>query len=106
MRTQILRWFRSVGFVEIIDFVAERLTRFVEHDCHMRWPIRLMQVIGQFPQHGGIAVDSPDWLAANIGQRRQAVVGTENIGRAVDEIEMLLFRHTAFDSSGFRPRLS
>ena len=59
----------------------------------MRWPIRLMQCVCELPQHGGVAIDGAHRLAANVRQRRQAVISAENIARAIDEIEVFLFSH-------------
>ena len=59
----------------------------------MRRPVGLMQRIGELPEHRGIAVHSANRLPPNIGERRQAVIGAENIARAVNEIEVVLVRH-------------
>ena len=56
----------------------------------MRWTIRLIEVVRQFPQHGRIAIYRANWLAMFIGERGQPVIGPENIGGAIDEIKMLL----------------
>ncbi len=56
----------------------------------MRWTIRLIKVVRQLPQHGRIAIYRANWLAMFIGERGQPVIGTENIGGAIDELEMLL----------------
>ena len=56
----------------------------------MRWTIRLVEVIRQLPQHGRISIYRTDRLPMFVGERRQPVIGTENIGGAIDEIEMLL----------------
>ena len=56
----------------------------------MCWTIRLIEVVRQFPQHGRIAIYRANRLAMFIGERGQPVIGPENIGGAIDEIEMLL----------------
>lgn len=56
----------------------------------MCWTIRLIEVVRQLPQHGRVAIYRTDRLAMLIGERRQPVIGPENIGGAIDEIEMLL----------------
>ena len=56
----------------------------------MCWTIRLVEVVRQFPQHGRVAIYRTNRLAMFIGERGQPVIGPENIGGAIDEIEMLL----------------
>ena len=55
-----------------------------------RWvgPSALLRLVGQLPQHRRVAVDRADIEAVLVGQRRQPVEGAEDVGRAVDEIEM------------------
>ena len=93
LRHQILGRWRAVGLVLIVDLVAEALARLVEDDGQMGRAVGLVQVVGQLPQHGGVAIDRADRRPFGIGQRREAMVGAEDIGRAVDEIEMRCFSH-------------
>jgi hypothetical protein len=66
----------------------------------MRWPFGLVQVVGQLPQHGCIAIDRTHWLAVDIGQWRQPVISAKNIGGTIDKIEVLLIGHGSGDSIG------
>src|SRR3546814_13037575 len=56
----------------------------------MCWPLCLVQRIGQFPEHGRIAIDRTHRLPPDVGERRQAVIGAEDVAAAVDKIEMIL----------------
>jgi hypothetical protein len=51
-----------------------------------------MHLVRELPQHRGIAIDRADRLAMLVGERGEAVIGAENISRAIDKIEM---RHRA-----------
>lgn len=62
-------------------------------------PVGLVEIVGQLPQHGGIAIDRTHGRALRIGQRRQPVIGAKDIGGPVDEVEMLLFGHCLSVSS-------
>src|SRR5690554_5427786 len=53
--------------------------------------VGFMQICCKFPQHRRITIDSANRLTANIGQWRQTVIGPENIGRTINQIEMFLF---------------
>ena len=64
-----------------------------------------MQIIGELPQHRRIAINRPHWLAVDIGERRQPVIRTENIRRAIDKVEMLLIGHRQTDSKWPRESL-
>ena len=91
LRPQILRCFRPVGLVLVIEIVAETGSRLVQHHRHMRRSVGLVEFVGQLPQHRRVTIDGTDRLTANVGQRRQSVIGPENIGRAVNKIEMVGF---------------
>src|SRR3546814_9665695 len=43
----------------------------------------------QLPQHRGVAVDRADRLATDVGERGQAVIGAEDVARAIDQIEVI-----------------
>jgi hypothetical protein len=88
LRDQVLGRRRAVRLVLVVHLVAEGVRRLVEHDRHVGRPLRLVQVVGQLPEHGGVAVHGPHRLAVLVGERRQAVIGAEDVARAVDEIEM------------------
>ena len=90
---------RAVGLVFRVDIVAERVAGLVQDHRQMRRPIGLVEIIGQLPQHRGIAIDRADRRAFGICQGGQAVVGTENVGRAINQVEMLLLLHVRGASS-------
>ena len=62
----------------------------------------LVEIVGQLPQHGCVAINGADRRALWIGEWRQAVIGPENIGGSIDEIEVLLFIHHGGTSSESR----
>jgi hypothetical protein len=49
----------------------------------------LVEAFGQLPEHGRVAVDRADIEAVLVGERRQPVIGAEDIAGAVDKVEML-----------------
>jgi hypothetical protein len=85
---QIGRGRRPVRLILVVHVVAEGLGRLVEDHRHMGRPVGGVDLIHQLPQHGRIAIDRPHRLAMLVRQRRQAVIGAEDIAGAVDEIEM------------------
>ena len=93
LRLQVLGRRRSVGLVLIVDLVAKALATGVQDHRQVGWAIGFVQIIGQLPQHGRVAIDRADRHALRVGQRRQAVIGAEDIGRSVDQVEMLLGLH-------------
>ena len=93
LRSQILwRWW-AVGFVLVVNIIAETGARLVQNNCQMSWSVRGMQIIGQFPKHVRIARNSPDGHTLRIGEGRQTVIGAKDVGRAIDEVKMLLVGH-------------
>ncbi len=86
---EVLRRRRAVRLVLIVKGIAERSAALVQDHGQMRRAVRLVEVIGQLPQHGGIAIDRTDRDAAGIRERGQAMVGAEDIGRSIDQIEVL-----------------
>jgi hypothetical protein len=48
-----------------------------------------VEIIGQLPQHRGVAIDRADRHALRVGERGQAVIGAEDVGRAIDQVEVL-----------------
>ena len=90
LRDQVLGRRRAVRLVLVVHLVAERMLRLVEDDRHVGRPVGLVQPVGQLPQHGRIAIDRADGSAVAVGQRRQPVIGAENVARPVDEIEVVL----------------
>jgi hypothetical protein len=75
--------------VLVVHVVAERLRRRIEDHRQMGRPVRGVELVDQLPQHGREAVDGARRLPLAVGERRQPVIGAEDIARAVDEIEMV-----------------
>ena len=67
-----------------------RLLRRVEDHRHVGRPVGLVEAVGELPQHRRIAIDRARRLAVPVGQRRQPVIGAEDVARPVDEIEVRL----------------
>lgn len=57
----------------------------------MRRAIGLVQISRQLPQHRGVAIDRANRCSFGIGQRWQSVIGAEDIGRPVHEVEVLFW---------------
>ena len=93
LRHQVFRRIGPVGLVFAVDLVAEAPARLVENHGKVRGAFRLVEILGQLPQHRGIAVDRADRGPFRVGKRRQAMVSAENIGRTIDQVEMLFFGH-------------
>ena len=73
-----------------IKRVAERLLALVEDDRQMRRPILLRHVAHQLPQHVAEAQHRIDLQTVGFAvQRRQRVIGAENIGRAIDQKDVV-----------------
>ena len=90
LRHQILGRFGTVGLVVLVNVVAEADPAGIEDYREVRRPVSLVEIGGELPQHRGVAIDRADRGAFRVGQRRQPVIGAKDIGRAIDEIEMLL----------------
>ena len=82
-----------VRLVLVVYLVAERVARLVENHREVRRAFRLVEIFGQLPQHGGVAVDRADRRAFGVSEGRQSVIGTENVGGSVDEIEVVFIGH-------------
>ena len=102
LRDQVFRRLGPIRLVLVVEIVAEAVAALVENHREVRRPVRLVQVFSQLPQHRGVAVDRADRRALRVGQRRQAVIGAENVGRSVDQVEMLLVGHGGLVASGRR----
>ena len=89
LRHQVLGRRRAVGLVEVVEGVAERLLRMVEDHRQVGGRVRIaLHVAKQLPHHVAEARHRPHRQAVRLArQRRQGVVGAEDVGRAVDEIE-------------------
>src|SRR5690606_17175850 len=84
---------RPVGLVLVVERVAEAGRSFVQDHRQVRRPIRLVEVVGELPQHRRVAIYRAHRHALRIGQRRQPVIGAKDVGRSVDQVEVLLVRH-------------
>ena len=93
LRDEVLGRIGPVGLVLVVNLVAEALARLVEHHREVRWPLRLVEILGQLPQHGGVAIDCAHRGALRIGQRGQAMIRAKDVRGTVDEIEVLLVGH-------------
>ena len=93
LRHQVFGRGWAIGLVLIVDLVAEAVARLVENHRQMGRAVGLVQIVGKLPQHGRVTVNRADRRPFGIGQRGEAVVGTEDVGRAVDEVEMRCFTH-------------
>ena len=101
LRDQVVGRRRAVRLVPGVHLVAERMAAGVEDHREVGRGLGAVQLLDQLPQHRRDAVDRVDHRAAGIIKRWQAVIGAEDIARAVDEIEVL-FRHAAGVAGGQR----
>ena len=86
LRDQIVGRRRPVRLVVGIELVAERDLGLVEDDRQMRRPVILRHVAQQLPQHVAEAEHRIDLQPVGFAvQRRQRVIGAENVGGAVDQ---------------------
>ena len=75
-----------------VHLVAERLFRLVEHDREMGRLFLRLHVAQQLPQHVAEAEHRIDLQPVGLaGQRRQRVIGAENIAGAVDQKDVVAF---------------
>ena len=93
LRAQIFGRFGPVRLILVVDVVAERLAAMVQDDREVRRPVGVVQVLGELPEHRGVAIDRANRHALRVRQRRQAVIGAEDVAGAIDQIEMILVRH-------------
>jgi hypothetical protein len=91
LRDEILGRGRPLRLVFVIEVVAEGVRALVQHHRQMGRPLRLVERIGKLPQHRRIAIDGADIEALAVGERRQLVIGAEDVSAAIDQIEMILF---------------
>ena len=99
LRAQILRRLVAIGLVFGIKLLAERLRRIVEDDGEMGRhdaDFGVARVTQQLPQHVAETGDRADRQAVGFArQRRQGVIGPEDVGRTVDQEEMVSGFHDA-----------
>ena len=90
LRDQVVRRRRPVRLVVGIELVAEGDFGLVEHDGEMGRPVVRRHVAQQLPQHVAEAEHGIDLQAVGLAvQRRQRVIGAENVGGAVDQEDMV-----------------
>ena len=96
LRDQVVRAVRPVRLVFGIEIGAEGLFRLVEHHRQMRRPLLRLHVVQQLPQHVAEAEHGVDLQPVRLaGERRQRVIGAEDVARAVDQEDVVaLFQRT------------
>ena len=92
LRAQIFGHLVPVRLVLVVHIVAERVAALVEHHRHMGRRVGAGVVLDIPLEHVAEPADRPDGQPVGLArQRRQRVVGAEDIGRAVDEVQMAPF---------------
>ena len=90
LRDQVVRRRRPVRLVVGIELVAEGDFRLVEDDGQMGRPVVRRHVAQQLPQHVAEAEHGIDLQPVGFAvQRRQRVIGAENIGGTVDQKDVV-----------------
>ncbi len=93
LRDQVVRRRRPVRFIFGVKLVAEGHFRLVEDDRQMRRPVVRRHVPDQLPQHVAEAQHCIHLQPVGFAvQRRQCVIGAKNIGRAVDQKDVVALR--------------
>ena len=87
LRDQFFGRGRPVGLVFRVNIAAERLARRIEYDGQEIG----LGILHQLGQHVGEAVHRVDRRPVRPRHRRQGMKGAENIGRAVDQIDVIRF---------------
>ena len=101
LRDQIVRRRRPVRLVVGIELVAEGDFRLVEDDGEMRRPVVRRHVAQQLPQHVAEAEHGIDLQPVGFAvQRRQRVIGAENVGGTVDQKDVVALGKS-FGGNGF-----
>ena len=103
LRDQVGGRLRPVRLVIGIKRIAKGLFRLVKHDREVARPFLRLHVAQQLPQHAAEAVDGIELQPIRLArQRRQGMIGAENIGRSVNEKDVVAdveigrgFRHGA-----------
>ena len=87
---------RAVRLVVGIEIGAEGFFRFVEHHRKMRRLVFRLHVAQQLPQHVAEAEHGIDLQAVRFAaERRQRVIGAENVARAVDQEDVVALLQAA-----------
>jgi hypothetical protein len=107
LRDQVVGRRRPVRLVVGIELVAEGDLGLVEDDGQMRRLLVLRHVAQKLPQHVAKAEHGVDLQAVGFAvERRQRVVGAENVGGTVDQEDMVALARAFGGDRGFgRDRL-
>ena len=95
LRLEVFGRLGPVGLVVLVDVVAEALAAGVEDHGKVGRAVGRVEIGRELPQHRGVAIDRAHRSPFGVRQRGQAVIGPEDVGRPVDEVEMLLIGHAA-----------
>jgi hypothetical protein len=89
LRAQVLGHLVAVGLVEVVEVVAEGVGALVEHHRDMGRPVRGAVPLEELPEHVDEAGHGSDGQAVGLPRkRRQRVVGAEDEGRPVDQVQV------------------
>ena len=90
LRDQVVGRIGPVRLVVGIEFGAEGLLRLVEHDREVGRLLLRLHVAQELPQHVAEAEHGVELQPVRLaGERRQRVIGAENVGRAVDQEDVV-----------------
>jgi hypothetical protein len=103
LRHQILRCRRPVRLVLVVHLIAEGLAGMVEDHRQVRGRILALQILQKLPQHVAEPLHRPHRRPVCPRQRRQRMIGPENIARPVDQIEMGVLVDGLLDGHGGGP---
>ena len=91
---EIVRRLGPVGLIAVEQIAAEGLGGIVEDHRDMAGRRELSRFPQQLPQHGAEPVHRADRKSVGgAGERRQGVIGAEDVARAVDQIDMVAASH-------------
>ena len=94
LRGEVLRHVRAMRLVIGIELVAKRVLGKVEDHREMGRRGELASLAQQLPQHAAEAVHGADRQPVRgAGERRQRVIGAEDVARAVDQIDVVALCH-------------
>ncbi len=101
LRDQVFRRRRPVRLVVRIHLIAERALGLVEDHREVRRLVLRLHVAQQLPQHVAEAEHRIDLQAVGLAvQRRQRVIGAENVSGAVDQKDVVALFHRTRGGGG------
>ena len=107
LRTQFLWRLGAVGLVGIIECIAECFGGMIENDGEVGGPLASDRVAQEFPDHVAEARNRADGQLVRFArQRRQRMEGAENIGRAIDEKDVIAGADGAVGHGGLHKRVA